>query len=247
MPGALLAALFESEDRYGWSIGMRAVTHAILDAMPLPAGPLLEVGIGGGALLSELTTHHPQRAIFGMDVHGGALAHAHRKTDPLARASANQLPYRSQSIAGIVALDVLDQRTIDPCSALAECHRVLLPDGRLLLRVSAHPWLHGPHDSAFGTAERFSIGRLVRALDAAHFEVTRLTYANLLLAPAAIVQRLLQRYGLLPTAQELNTRAWVNQTVAWLLHGEAQWLRTHDLAFGMSLYAVARKRPEARL
>ena len=38
--------------------------------------------------------------------------------------------------------------------ALSEAYRVLQPGGLLVIRVSAHPALHGPHDVAFNTGRR---------------------------------------------------------------------------------------------
>jgi hypothetical protein len=137
---------------------------------------------------------------------------------------------------------VLDQMGVDIVTALGELRRLLYADGRLLLRVSAHSWLTGPHDRAFNTAHRYGAGELGDVLAYAGFAVERMTFANALLAPPLVAARLLQRWGFLPLAAEAYDDATFNRLFQAALKQEAAWLYDRNLPFGISLYALARKR-----
>jgi SAM-dependent methyltransferase len=241
----LLPHLFRSDKANGWSQGMRAVTHALLGRTGFPPGPVLEVGCGGGRLLAELRRTYPGRALVGTDLHPLALAHARHQAQatPLVQAALPALPWRAEQFALVLALDVFDQQGVDLAAALAESRRVLLPGGLLLLRVSAYPWLYGPHDVAFHTGRRYTRGELRMALQRAGLRVERITHANTGLAAPVMLQRLAQRWGLAPWRPGLYANGALHRVAAILIRREAAWLRHGDLPLGLSLFALARKPP----
>jgi ubiquinone/menaquinone biosynthesis C-methylase UbiE len=246
LAGHLLPALYQTELTNGWSVGMRRVTHALLPAV-LPAGPILELGCGGGGLLRELAERVPQQTLYGMDRHPLALSAAQlhlAQSAPqvqLTQADLHGLPFAANSFGLICALDTFDQTGVDLTRGLAESWRVLQPQGMLLLRVSAHAWLQGAHDVAFNTGHRYAVGELQRLLHVAGYASLRITYANMLLAPPIVLLRLYQRLYARPLADELYVTAAVNRLLALALRCEARWLRRANLPFGISLYAIARK------
>lgn len=243
--GYLLPALYQAAPDHWWTAGMRRISHALLDSIALPAGPLLEIGCGAGAFLTELTERFPERLIAGSDLHplglerATLLAHARLG---LMRADLHHLPLPPASCAAIIGLDVYDQQGVDLSNALLESRRVLSSGGILMLRVSAFSWLQGPHDLAFGTGQRFSAQALRQALSEAGLQILRMTYANsLLFGPGAAV-RLLQKLGLMTDiVQGFETTAPLNQLFGAILTAEARWLRQHNLPAGLSLYAIAGK------
>lgn len=224
---------------------MRRISHAMLDGIGLPAGPLLEIGCGAGAFLTELIERFPERLIAGSDLHPLALERAALLAQArlsLMRADLHHLPLPPASCAAIIALDVFDQQEVDLKSALLESRRVLGSGGILMLRVSAFSWLQGPHELAYGTGQRFSAQTLRQALRETGLQILRMTYANsLLFGPGAAV-RLLQRLGMMTASiQGFETAPPLNQYLTAILTAEARWLRQHDLPAGLSLYAVAGK------
>lgn len=224
---------------------MRRVSHALLDGIALPDGPLLELGCGAGAFLAELNARFPERLVVGSELHPAALARAGLLAElapSKVAADLHHLPFATGQCAAVIALDVYDQQNVDLQSALQESWRVLGIGGILLLRVSAFSWLHGPHDAAFGTGQRYTAGQLECYLTGAGLHVQRLTYANsLLFAPGAAL-RLLQKLGLMAdVARELNVSPPLNRLLRGFLAAEARWLRQRDLPAGLSVYAVARK------
>lgn len=241
---ALLPALFAAEDTLWWAAGMRRISHALLDGAALPPGWIVDAGCGAGAFAGELARRYAGRTVLAVDLHPAALASAGVRAarQPglfVAAADGQRLPLPDASCALVVALDVLDQAQIDPTRALAEIGRVLRPGGWLLLRVSAYPWLLGPHDRAFGTARRYSRGELRALLAGGGFAPARVTCANALLLPAAAAARLAQRRGWLPAAAGLAAPSPLNRALAAIIGWEVAWLRRSDLRWGLSLYALA--------
>lgn len=248
--GKMLALLYRTEQRNGWSVGMRAVTHALLADVRVPDGPVLELGCGGGRLLAELSAHETDQFCCGLEIDPHALSYAKATIttrSALVQAQLCETPFADETFALCLAMDAFDQQDVELCSALAECSRILVPDGILMMRVSAHPWLQGPHDAAFNTGSRYRKSDLFRGLTAAGFAVQRLTYANMLLSGPAAAVRLLQRWRLIPFMPALYTRRVLNYLLTGALHLEADWLYVGDLPLGMSLYAIARKPRHRRM
>jgi SAM-dependent methyltransferase len=162
---------------------------------------------------------------------------------PIVLADAARLPFASGSFDRVHALDLLDQRAVNPGAAVSEMGRVLRPGGEAVLRAPAVPWLLGAHDAMWGGTRRFRRSELEALVRAAGLRVQRLTYANTLLFPVAAASRLLARAGVgggndlhpLPPA--------LNNALRAVLDGEARWLRSHNLPYGLSLLCVA-VRPE---
>ena len=221
---------------------MRAITHALLSCIELPPAPILEIGCGGGAFLSELAQRYPTHTILGADLNPVAVAHAKQGSKhPVLEADLHQLPLPSNYCGTIIALDVFDQLAVNLVAALREAERVLQPGGVLLMRVSAYEWLRGPHDTAFGTERRYAASELDAALMAAQLESLHLTYANSLLLLPAIVVRLAQQMGYSSVESELETPVAISALFKTVLLAEAKWLRYLSLPAGLSLYALARK------
>ncbi len=241
--GSLLPRLFQGEMGSGWGAGSRALTRSLLAGVRLPAGPLVEIGCGGGELLSMLQAERPGHAVVGIDRHPVALgeAAALRLNLRLAQADAHALPLPAGRIAAVLALDVLDQSSVRQEELLAETYRVLAADGLLLARVSAHQWLYGPHDVAFGTGRRIAKGELRVALERAGFHIERVTYVDSLAAPPAVGLRLAQRWGVMAWQSNLYADGRLNRWLAQALHSEARLVRYINLPWGLSLVALARK------
>lgn len=238
----LLPLLYQMEEQGGWNRGMRAISLALL-AQAGELGAVLEVGCGGGGFSAALHHRYPTQPFFGLDLHPLALAHAQQKGDylHLSQSDLHQLPFPADTFDTVLAFDSLDQTGVDARVALAECWRVLRPQGRLLLRVSAYPWLTGAHDHAFGTGQRYAQAALLALLQHSRFTVVRVTYANTLLALPIIIVRLLQRWGWLRFTPAIYGESAQDQWLDRALHVEARWLARRNFPFGISLYALARK------
>lgn len=241
--GHLLPALYQVDETGGWNNGMRKISHALLAALDFPNGPVLELGCGGGAFAAELAKRRAWPQIVGLDLQPTALAIADRRAGPVAWVQGDlaDLPFAGPTFALIAALDVLDQEGVDTAIALAAIYSLLLYGGLVLLRVSAHPWLYGPHDVAFNTGHRFMRREFESLVRGSGLQPVRVTYANTLLAPPVFAVRLLQRWGIMPFAHELYEDRVLERLIGAALCLEARRSRQRDLPFGVSLFVVARK------
>lgn len=244
-----LTDLYRTDATHGWSIGMRTITGALLQGQPIPPGPLVELGCGGGGMLRTLAEAYPNRLCIGGDLHPAALPTARLAAPaaPLIQTNLADLPLVAESAACVLALDILDQNGVYPPRALAQIRRILHPDGLLLVRVSAYPWLMGPHDHAFNTRRRYRADQLRSLLYQTGFQPVRQTFANTFLGLLAVVPRLLQRGGFIRWNERATThQPRLRRLVSAALNIEAQWLDGHDLPCGLSLYMLARKRTPSR-
>lgn len=91
---------------------------------------LLELGVGTGRLLSQLSP--APRLAIGIDVSAAMLAEAARKRLAVARADAHRLPFAAACFDAILAGGGVF-RYLDTEAALAECARVLVAGGVLAI------------------------------------------------------------------------------------------------------------------
>jgi SAM-dependent methyltransferase len=239
--GWLLADLYHMQR--GWVQGTLSLLDTLLAEREVQ-GEILEIGCGNGIVLRDLSQRFPACGLHGIDLNTQALSHARQRiaqTLSLAQADLSQLPFANERFSLIVALDVFDQKGVDLVQGLREAYRILQPQGRILLRVSAHPWLYGPHDIAFNTGQRMQRGELLQLLGQLGFVPVRVTYANSLLAGPVMVLRLLQRWGWMPFDATLYRSSFIDGLIEAALHLEALWLRWAALPFGLSLMLIAQK------
>jgi SAM-dependent methyltransferase len=139
----------------------------------------------------------------------------------------------------------------DPLAFLAECRRILAPDGVLLVTVPAFQWLWSEHDIWNGHVQRFTRSGLRALLAEAGFEPLTQTYFFLpLLVPAIVDRLLLARFRNTADDSEIESHiegalAPSSSIVDWLLRfvlrGERKLLRRIRLPFGTSILMTARR------
>ena len=210
-----------------WSAGMREITWSLLRDR---SGRLLDVGCGPGLDLVKLPPN-----VWGVGLDRAA---QHVVFRPFVQANALRLPFRAGSFDLILALDLLEQESVDSEAVLWEVRRVLRSGGCLLVRVPAHPWLYGPRDRDWGGTRRYRRVELTALIQGAGFNIRRLTYANSFIFPLAVVVRLGGRAGLLK-----DDLLWLAEPFGGfllrVLGSEARWLQERDLPTGLSLMCLA--------
>jgi SAM-dependent methyltransferase len=166
--------------------------------------------------------------------------------------SAEQLPFRSESLDVVAAFDVLEH-CHRPGLALAEMVRVLRPGGLLALSVPAYRWAWTDHDVHNGHVTRYTRRRLVDAVEQSGAQVVRATYMFMGTFPFFAADRLRTRLkesrrdiGTPPgEMSDVLTLPEVSPLTEKVLLGASQVDRTLlgkvDLPFGSSVVCAARK------
>lgn len=230
------------EGVHWWYTGMAGMAATFLRRISLPsAARILDAGCGTGGGLRWLAEFGRP---YGVDLHPAAVGRA--GTGGAGRVvcgDVRALPFRDSSFDLLTSFEVLSQVPASTdCSALLEFARVLRPGGWLLLRLPAHDWLRGAHDSFVHTRHRYTRGEVREKLLAGGLRPVRLTYANCLLFLPALVWRIARRDS--GAASDVRPMpAAVNRLLATLLRWEAEWLSRFDLPMGLSVLALARKGP----
>jgi SAM-dependent methyltransferase len=165
----------------------------------------------------------------------------------LARVAAGHLPdaipFDPVRFDVVTLLDVLEHLD-DPTGALRALAGRLHDRGCLVISVPAYQWLWGPHDDLHHHKRRYTARRLHRELQAAGLQVEYMSYANFLLFPMAVLQRLIARR--VPSRATVHhPGAVLNSLLYAIFKIETWWLPRRRALFGLSLFAVARRSPTA--
>jgi len=243
----LLEATYLAEQHHFWFRGFARFVQPLVEAAVkgVARPEILDCGCGTGANMKRLSRYG---RVTGFDIshHGLQFAHSYDQRR-IVRASITDIPFASGSFDLVTSFDVLS--TLDDTmerQALAEIRRVLRPRGALVVNTAALRFLHGQHAVFASEIRRLSRRQLRAALEAAGFQISRLTYTNFSLLPLMIPVRLSQRLMGLSTPEETGAdistpAAPVNAMLSALLAAEAFALKFVNMPLGSSLLALARK------
>ncbi len=239
--------LHKLEDSYWWFVGRRELVQALIEKWIRTdrVGPILDIGCGTGGNLAFLTRWGPAT---GVDISPIALGLARSRRLPyLTQASGLALPYADDTFGLVTLFDVLYHRWItNDDHVVNECYRILQPGGWLMVMDSALPAMWSYHDEVFYARQRYSPGELGRMVARGRFSLHKLSYANSLLFPVAMVVRLLERrFPSISDAELKPLPGWLNQALIGVLKLEAKWLRRATFPIGSSVICLAQK-PETR-
>ena len=141
-----------------------------------------------------------------------------------------------------------------PEDLLAEAHRVLQPDGILVVTVPALQWLWGDEDDIAGHYRRYRKPSLDETVRAAAFHPLSSQYLFASLVPvAALLRALPYRLGrrkseadvLATMKRQLNTPAAVDRGMRWLMRAERALSKSLPLPTGLSIAAAFRRIDES--
>lgn len=207
---------------------------------------LLDVGSADGPSVSWMQGTH-QRVAIDLDARGLSPGSG-------VRASALALPFADDAFDAVGAFDVIEH--CDPeAQVVAEFARVLSPGGRLLVSVPAYQWAWSDHDVRAGHHRRYTLPRLVAAVEAGGFDVLRATYGFAGVFPFFAAERAARRLRQIrrarrpshdaatPPAEGLpHVPAALDRVLTGLSAAEARLLRRLDLPFGSSIFLAAELR-----
>jgi len=237
--------MYQVEDRHWWYKGMETITRAMLNRWVQISTPrILDAGCGTGAAMTTYLADYGK--VTGVDLYPQALEFCRKRNAPrLARASVLNLPFAPASFELVTSFDVLYERAISSeGTALDEFFRVLSVGGYILLRLPAYDWLRGQHDERVHTNRRYTKKLVKELLEYSGFVVEHLSYANTFLFPLAVAKRLSEK--IFPPKEDhsdlsLNAGGF-NSILKNILASEAPFVVQTSLPYGLSVFAVGRKR-----
>ena len=239
--------MYQVEDKHWWYVGMHRLIFSTLarlhDVKERSPWVILDAGCGTGAIARRLRQFGQVRAI---DLSNLALQFSKRRglNGHLSQASVMALPLLTNSFDLVVSIDVIYMVSEDGL-ALAEFHRVLKPDGILLMNLPALKWLKGQHGVAVGSIRRYAPKELQSQLAQCGFIVEKMSFANSLLFPLVAPYRLITNWlpksdnG--PQSDLFLLPQPINNLLSWVMGLESRLIPHLSLPIGMSLFVVARK------
>ncbi len=210
----------------------------------------LEIGCGTGFVLSGIRSAFPSAELSGSEIFSAGMAFAAKRV-PSAQfyqMDARNIPFRDHFDV-IGAFDVLEHIESDE-AVLEEVGKALRPGGGVLMSVPQHPALWSPQDEHSFHVRRYTSTGLRRKLEAAGFEIVRMTSFVSLLLPMMLAARLRARESdpeaPFDVIAELRQPRAVNIALEAVMTIERILIR-HGMSFpaGGSLLVVARKSPRA--
>ncbi len=238
--------MFRVERKHWWYLGMQSITEALLGQYYPATGRLniLDAGCGTGA---AMTTYLPKYGtVTGIDVSDLALNFCRKRgAEKLSRASVSELPIASSTFDLVTSFDVLYESSVpEDLDAVKEFARILVHGGRILLRLPAYDWLRGQHDRIIHTARRYTAPQVRSLLESAGLEIERVSYANTILFPLALVKRMVERVS--GKNEPVSDLAFpfgpLNTLFRKILSLEALLIAKYSLPYGLSVIVLARKK-----
>lgn len=234
------------EERMWWFRGQRKILDQILDPVAAGIGRALEAGCGTGYQSREFTRRYGWR-MTPLDLSAEGLRQGQRLgVGDLVQGDLQRLPFADRAFDAVLSLDVIVHFPPgEEGLAFTELARVLRPGGLFVVRVSALSILRSRHSIFTHEKQRFTASHLRRSAAAAGIDALRVTYANSLLVPVALLKfriweplmRAKPASGVAPMPGWLDAMFFgLLKTEAWLIGAGV------NLPIGQSVLLVGRKR-----
>lgn len=235
--------MYRAENSHWWYRGMEGISRAVLSRYYRTPSALriLDAGCGTGGNYRWLSEFG---RCWAMDLSPIAMDFCRQRgIDSLIRGSVVQLPFSSDRFDLVTSFDVLSMLSPEQeASSLAELARILVPGGRLFLRLPAYRWLRGAHDRAVSISHRYHRKELQQKLESHGLACDWIGYTNMFLCPAVILKRWSEHFRAEQPQSDLSLDSQRGHRLfCSLLNLEARLLIYRPLPFGLTLMAVARK------
>ena len=233
--------LYQVEDTHWWYVGRRRIIQSLVEKISttLKTQRILDVGCGTGANLKMLAAYGKAE---GVDISPQAVDFCHeRGLDSVKLGAIEQLPYENDSFELVTALDVIEHLD-DDIAGLREMRRVLRPDGRILIFVPAFMFLWGVQDDVSNHRRRYTLPRLLKAVEEAGFAVEWSSYANIsFFLPVLVVRSVMRWLGLRADTEYGINISLMNGPFSSLFAAERLVFKHGRLPFGVSAVCIARR------
>jgi SAM-dependent methyltransferase len=241
--------MYQAEGRHWWYQGLRAILfrRAGLNRPTSRTWQILDAGCGTGGTLDALRRSGHLHA-QGFDFNEPAIYFCRQRgLHNVRQGSITDIPFPDCEFDLVISNDVLcDAGTSNEGQALHELYRVLKPGGRLFVNLPAYPYLRSEHDQATDVDRRYTMRSLRQKIEAAGFEVVRLSHWNATLFPVVLAVRLSRRKGQMRDKSVARSDiqvppAPINGLLAQLVKLEGRLMDRTTIPFGSSVICLARK------
>lgn len=236
--------LAEVEEGSFWFQGRNRLLLWALKRYFPDARDLLEVGCGTGFVLAGIQREFPEIQVSGTDVFSSALPFAAERLPgvSLFQMDARRMPF-SQEFDVIGLFDVLEHIQEDEL-VLSELFRSVRPGGGIMIAVPQHRFLWSIVDEYAFHKRRYQRSEMIRKVEAAGFQVLRVTSFVSFLLPLMLLSRVRYRLSTRkfdPQAEFRLGRA-ANTLLGFFMTME-RWMIEAGVSFpaGGSLFLAARR------
>jgi SAM-dependent methyltransferase len=234
--------MYRFEDSHWWYQGMASMVENIIPTFCWQGKSLriLDAGCGTGANMRMLASYGN---VTGLDLSLHAIRLARKRGQKnVMRASVMALPFANESFDMVTSFDILYAAGIDDDLAFRETARVLIPGGKMILRVPAFDWLRGIHDEKVSTGHRYTTNELARKMEHNGLRVMFINYVNVILFPLIALKRICEK--LLPPQADSDIAVNLGPLSALFrscLMLESRVITRISFPFGLSILAVGEK------
>jgi SAM-dependent methyltransferase len=236
--------LYQVEETHWWYLGRRRIIQSLVEKISKSLNnsnpKILDVGCGTGANLKMLAECG---RVEGVDISPQAVEFCReRGLNSVKLGAIEELPYENESFDIVTALDVVEHLD-DDVAGLREMRRVLRREGRLLLFVPAFMFLWGVQDDVSNHRRRYTLPRLLKAVEEAGFAVEWSSYANIsFFLPVLVVRSVMRWLGLRADTEYGINISVMNGPFSELFAAERLIFERGKLPFGVSAVCIARRK-----
>ena len=238
------AKYHQLEEINWWFVSRRNIVLQLVNETDINMNDkILEIGCSGGPLLKSLKQNGFTNT-YGIDISDNAINECRNKgIVNVSVMDAAKTQFKDKEFDLIIASDVLEHLK-DDNAALTEWHRLLKPNGKLIIFVPAHKYLWSNHDEINNHYRRYSKSELIERIRTANFKIERKSYWNLLaLFPVTLLQIISRsQWNNNETKDHLfELHPGINKILINILKLENQFLKRGDFPIGISLFVVCEK------
>lgn len=170
--------IFQLEESHFYYVATHELIMGLVQKYGRKDDLVLDAGCGTGGLMTKLIAAGINAT--GIDKSNEAIKYCLKRGLPVKEAGVDNLPFKSESMDGVVCIDVLYHLWVNKAEdAVAEFSRVLKSKGWLIIKAPAHNWIRTEHDKLVMTGRRFSLTEMKGLLQKQGFEVVYASYAHL--------------------------------------------------------------------
>lgn len=234
--------IYLNESSHFYYVGIHSIIISLIKKyLPNKTPRILDAGCGTGLLAKKMSSIGK---VFAIDLSKEAIKYARRRDVNAQIASINKIPFPKNHFDMVTCIDVINLIEVsNDKNALKEIFRVLKPNGILIMRASAIPWLNSEHDICVHIKKRYTISEMRSLLTDASFEIKKLSYINFFLFVPALFKHIKWKISKKsnPTSTIRKVNPLLNKIVIYLTKLEEILIKNINLPIGNGIIAVAKK------